>query len=127
MVLLMSEMVLFVGTYDIPEGSLEAFYAGARAMTEVIRDHEPRVLVVGHYVNDDQTEGTSIHLHPDGASFDFHMEVASRMIEQGTQTVAVKRIEFYGRPSDQIVEQLSQMFDVRVKAWADGYSRIGTD
>ena len=123
MVLVMSEMVLFVGTYGIAEGGLDAFYAQARAVTELIRDHEPRVISVGHYLNDDQTEGTTIHLHTDADSFDFHMEIASRLIDKGKQLVDVKRIEFYGRPHDWVVEQLSQVFDVRVKAWADGYSR----
>ena len=122
----MSEMVLFVGTYSIPEGGVDAFYAQAEAMTELIRDHEPRVLVIGHYLSDDQTEGTSIHLHPDADSFDFHMETAGQMISRGTQVVDVKRIEFYGKPHDQTLKQLSKTFDVRVKTWADGYSRIDT-
>ena len=120
----MSGMVLFVGTYAIPEGGLDAFYAQAKAMTALIRDREPRVLTVGHFVSEDRTEGTTIHLHPDADSFDYHMDVASRMIERGTQTVAVKRIEFYGEPSDEVVKQLSQRFDVRVKTWADGHSRL---
>jgi len=124
MVLVVSEMVLFVGTYAIPEGGLDAFYAQARAVTELIRDHEPRVISVGHYLNDDQTEGATIHLHTDADSFDFHMEIASRLIEKGTQLLDIKRIEFYGKPHDRVVEQLSQVFDVRVKAWEDGYSRI---
>lgn len=122
----MSEMVLFVGTYTIPEGGLDAFHDQARAMTEMIRDHEPRVLLVGHFLNEDQTEGTSIHLHPDADSFDFHMGTASRLIGRGTQILDVTRIEFYGKPNDSIVDQLSTSFDVRVKAWADGYSRLNT-
>ena len=116
----MSEMVLFVGTYSILEGGVDAFYAQAEGMTELIRDHEPRVLLIGHYLSDDQTEGTSIHLHPDADSLDFHMETASRMISRGSQVVDVKRIELYGKPNDQTLEQLSRTFDVRVKAWADG-------
>ena len=123
----MSEMLLFVGTYTIPEGGIDAFYAQARAMTELIRDHEPRVISISHYLNDDQTEGTSIHLHPDADSFDFHMETASRLIDRGTQVLEVTRIEFYGKPNEAILEQLSKGFDVRVKTWADGYSRIDTD
>ncbi|MEA2001406.1 MAG: hypothetical protein U9N84_05910 [Actinomycetota bacterium] len=120
----MSEMVLFVGTYDIPEGGLDAFYNQARAMTDLIREHEPRVIAVGHYLSDDQTEGTSIHLHPDADSFDFHMETASRLIERGTHILKVTRIEFYGKPNELMLEQLSKGFDVRVKTWADGYSRL---
>lgn len=117
-------MVLFVGTYTIPQGGLDAFHDQARAMTEMIRDHEPRVLAVGHYLNEDQTEGTSIHLHPDADSFDFHMETASRLIGRGTQILEVTRIEFYGKPHDSIVDHLSKGFDVRVKALADGFSRL---
>ncbi|MEA2002871.1 MAG: hypothetical protein U9N84_13435 [Actinomycetota bacterium] len=120
----MSEMVLFVGTYNIPEGGLVAFHEQARAMTELIRDHEPQVLAVGHFLSEDQTEGTSIHLHPDADSFDFHMETASRLIGRGSQILDVTRIEFYGKPHDSIVDQLSKSFDVRVKAWADGLSRL---
>jgi len=123
----MSEMVLFVGTYTIPEGGLDAFYDQVRAMTELIRDHEPRVLTVGHYLNEDCSEGTTIHLHPDADSFDHHMETASRLIDRGTQIIDVTRIEFYGKPNDRIVEQLSKGFDVQVKTWADGYSRLDTD
>ncbi|MGI9609571.1 MAG: hypothetical protein ACR2NL_04675, partial [Acidimicrobiia bacterium] len=106
----MSELVLFVGTYTIPEGGLDAFHAQARAMTDLIRDHEPQVLAVGHFLNDDKTEGTSIHLHTDADSFDFHMETASRLIGRGSSILDVTRIEFYGKPHDAIVEQLSEVY-----------------
>jgi hypothetical protein len=119
-----SDSILFVGTYDIPPGGVGAFYSQVAAMNEVVRDQEPRVVFIGHYVNEDESEGTSIHLHPDAESFDFHMATATKAINAGTQTVRVKRIEFYGKPSDAVVTQLSAAFDVRVKTWADGLIRI---
>lgn len=123
----MSEMLVFVGTYTIPEGGLEAFYEQAQEMTQLIRDHEPRVMTIGHYLNADRTEGTSIHIHPDADSFDFHVDMASRLIGRGSTILDVTRIEFYGTPNDPILEQLSTVFDVRVKTWADGYSRLDKD
>lgn len=120
----MSDSVLFVGTYDIPAGSVGAFYGQVAAMNEVVRELEPRIVFIGHYVNENESEGTSIHLHPDAESFDFHMATATKAISAGTQTVKVKRIEFYGKPSDSVVTRLSGAFDVRVKTWADGLSRI---
>jgi len=120
----MSDSVLFVGTYEIPDGGADAFYAQVAAMNEVVRELEPRIVFMGHYVNEDETEGTSLHLHPDAESFDFHMATATKAIRTGTQTVRVKSIEFYGKPSNAVVEQLSAAFDVRVKTWADGFSRI---
>lgn len=120
----MSDSVLFVGTYEIRDGGADAFYRQIAAMNEVVRELEPRVVFIGHYVNEDETEGTSVHLHPDAESFDFHMATATKAISTGTQTVRVKRIEFYGKPSSAVTEQLSAAFDVRVKTWADGLSRI---
>lgn len=119
-----SDSVLFVGTYDIPPGGVESFYSQIKAMNDVVRDEEPRVVFIGHYVNEDKSEGTSIHLHPDAESFDFHMSTATKTISAGTQTMRVRRIELYGKPSDAAVTQLSAAFDVRVKTWAGGLSRI---
>jgi hypothetical protein len=120
----MSDSVLFVGTYEIPEGGAEAFYHQVTTMNEVVRQLEPRVVFIGHYVNEDETEGASVHLHPDAESFNFHMATASKAISTGAKTVRVKRIEFYGKPSDAVIEQLSTAFDVRVKTWANGLSRV---
>jgi hypothetical protein len=123
----MPECVLFVGTYEIPAGQVDAFRAQARVMTELVRDREPRVIAIGHYVNDNESEGTSIHLHPDADSFDFHMAELAQAIDTGSRIVQVKRIEFFGTPHADVLERLSLTYDVRVKAWADGYSRLTTD
>lgn len=120
----MSDSVLFVGTHDIPDGGMEAFNSQVAAMNAVVRDLEPRVAFSGHHVNEDETEGTSIHLHPDADSFEFHMATGARTIDSGTQTLKVKRIEFYGKPSHAALTQLSATYDVTVKTWADGLSRI---
>jgi hypothetical protein len=120
----MSDSVLFVGTYDIPPGGVDAFYSQVAAMNQVVREAEPWVVFIGHYLNDDETEGTSIHLHPDADSFDLHMATAARQVDAGARVVSVKRIEFYGSPSEAVVAELSRKFDVRVKSWADGLSRI---
>lgn len=123
----MSEMILFVGTYNIPEGRLDAFHDQAQTMTEMVRDHEPRVLLVGHFLNEDETEGTSIHLHPDADSFDFHIKTASRLIDRGARILDVTRIELYGQPHDATVDQLSKGYHVQVKTWAAGYSRLNAE
>lgn len=120
----MSDPVLFVGTYEIPPGGVDAFLSQVAVMNEMIRDREPRVAFLGHYVNEDETEGTSIHLHPDAESFDVHMATAAAAIDRGTRTVRVTRIDFYGEPSEAVLARLSEAFDVHVKRWAGGVVRI---
>lgn len=81
------------------------------------------MLFVGHYVNADETEGTSIHLHPDAESFDAHLRIAGRAIDQGARTVRVKRIGFYGEPNLQIVEQSPRRSTCTSRAgWRDSHA-----
>ncbi len=126
----MSEQVLFVGTYDIPEGSFGEFKQANREMTEFARANEPRVLSFNTYVNEAGTEATSIHLHPDSVSLEYHLETASQQISRGVQMLQVKRIELYGKPSQRVVAQLRRVseqaggFPVIVKTPLHGFFNL---
>jgi hypothetical protein len=72
----MSGPIVFVGTYRIPEGKLEEWKQGNREMTEFVEVNEPRVIAMHTYINEDGTEATTMHIHPDSESLEFHMEVS---------------------------------------------------
>jgi hypothetical protein len=63
------------------------------------------------YFNEDETEMTSIQIHPDAASMDFHMQVIQQVLG-GDMNEWVKRadflepkhIEIYGTPSAAVLE-----------------------
>jgi len=123
----MSEHVVFVGTYAIPEGKFEDWKASIREMTEFVKENEPRLLRFNSYANAEGTEATTIQVHPDSASLGLHLSVASSRIGAGVQLVRVKQIELYGKPSEQVVEQLRRMsamsgdWPVIVKAHVQGF------
>jgi hypothetical protein len=102
----MSQHVVFVGTYEIPDGKLDEWKAAIQDMTEFVRENEPRLLRFNSYANPEGTEATTIQVHPDSASLEHHLEVAGSRVRSGVQLVRVKRIELYGTPSAQVVEQL---------------------
>lgn len=78
----------------------------------------PDVIAFDAYVNEDGTEGTSIHIHPDSASFERYLVAAASRIGRGTQVVEVLRIDQYGSPSDHLVERLRRMGTWPVNVWS---------
>lgn len=119
--------VIFIGTYRIPEGSLDEWRTGSAEMTVFVDANEPRVIGIGHYANEDGTEGTSIHVHPDSESLEHHLQAASAQIGKGSQIVQVVRIELYGPVSVAVVERLRSMstgWPIVVKGSVGGFSRV---
>ena len=126
----MSKQVLFVGTYAIPDGKFEEWNRANKEMTAFAKAGEPRVLSFNTYVNEERTEATTIQLHPDSESLEYHLEAARTRISGGVQLVQVKRVELYGEPSEAVVAQLRRVAErsgswpVRVKRPLHGFSRV---
>lgn len=121
----MSEQVVLVGTYTIPEDKAEAYRSGVRGMTEFVAGHEPGLISFNSYISEDGTEATTIMIHSDSQSLEQHLEVAASGIAEGTRMVQTKRLEIYGRPSERLVEQLRSIEEglVEVKTYLEGWTR----
>jgi hypothetical protein len=127
----MSEQLLFIGTYAIPEGKLADFKEANKEMAEFVRDYESRLLSWKTYINADGSEATTIMIHPDSESLEHHLQVARAKISRGIHIVQTRRIDLYGDPSDRLVAQLHQMsvasgsWPVIVKSYLQGFSNPG--
>jgi hypothetical protein len=108
----MSEDVTFVGTHAIPEGSLDEWKTAIVGMIDFVKANVLRLISFNAYVNDDGTEATSIYVHPDSASLEQHLEVATSRVSAGAQLVQTKRVELYGSPSDRAVERLRRISEM---------------
>jgi hypothetical protein len=118
----MDDDVIFIGTVRIP--SPEAWLPAIEGMREAVRANAPRVRSFHAYVNEDISEGTVIHVHPDAASLDEHLEALAERIEAATQLVEVVRIELLGTPSPATIERLSrEPAPVTIKRHLLGFTR----
>lgn len=117
--------VLFVGHYRIPAGRVDDWRAAIRTMTEFVEANLPDVYSFDAYLGADGSEGTSVHLHRDAASFERYLAAMATMISAGGQIVEVTGIDLYGAPRPEVVEQLRRMgsFPVRVHAHENGFGR----
>jgi hypothetical protein len=76
----MTEPVVYVSTWKIKEGKVDAYARFHERLANTVRDLEPRVAAFLAFANDDGTEVTGIHVFADSDALDRHMGVlAERM------------------------------------------------
>ena len=72
----MSDAIVYVDTSDVREGALEELKTAMKELVDFVEANEPRLMAYNVYFSDDGTRMTVVHVHPDSASLEYHMEVA---------------------------------------------------
>jgi hypothetical protein len=76
---------------------------------------------------------TVLHINPDSASLEFHMEVAGPKFPPIGEFIDMLAIDVYGRPDDALVERLRQKAELlgsgllRVHELHSGFARLLRD
>jgi quinol monooxygenase YgiN len=104
----MSEPILYIDRSEIREGKLEELKTAVKELVEFVDANEPRVLAYDAYLSEGGTQLTVVHIHPDSASLEFHMEVAGPAFPKFTEFIKLSMIEIYGEPSDNLLKRLRQ-------------------
>jgi quinol monooxygenase YgiN len=107
----MSGPLIFVTTARIKEGKLENFKRFTKELLENVKAKEPQLISFNIFLNEDGTEMTSVQIHPDAASIDFHMKVLGQVLEEDmgewierADFLEIKHIEICGTPSAGLLE-----------------------
>ncbi len=109
----MSSPLIYISTWKIKEGRLEELKHFTREVIEIYKAREPQLIAFNVYLNEEETEMTSIHVHPDADSMDFHMGIVQQAlgedmyhwVEKG-ELIEPKplRLDIYGAPSQALLE-----------------------
>jgi len=102
----MSDAIVYVDTSDVHEGALQELKAAIKELVDFIEANEPRLIAYNVYFRDDGTKMTVVHVHPDSASVEYHMEVAGPAFQQFVELVTLSSIHIYGHPSEKLLKQL---------------------
>jgi hypothetical protein len=122
--------IVYVDTSDVREGALEGLKAGMKELADFVEAKEPRLLAYNVYFSDDGARMTVVHVHPDSASLEYHMEVAGPVFRQLAELVTLSSIHIYGEPSEKLLEQAHEKAlllgrdDVTVDALHAGFTRF---
>jgi len=105
----MSEPLVFTFTSAIKEGKLKEYEHALREVIAFVETREPRVIALETYIND-RSEATTILVHPDAQSQDFHVQVAAQTLERLYQFLDFTKMSIgvYGRPSKQALGRMTE-------------------
>ena len=126
----MSDSIVYVDTSDVRDGALEELKAGMEELVDFVEANEPRIIAYNVYFTDDGTRMTVMHVHPDSASLEYHMEVAGPVFRQFAELVTLEAIHVYGEPSEKVLKQSHEKArllgrgDVVVDALHAGFARF---
>jgi hypothetical protein len=77
---------------------------------ELVEAKEPLLIAFNVFFNEDETAMTRIHVHPDAASIDFHMQVMTQGVGEDmvgwidrADFLEPKHIEIYGTPQRKVI------------------------
>ena len=104
----MSNAIVYVDTADVREGALEGLKPAIKELVDFVDANEPRLVAYNVYLSDDGTRMTVVHVHPDSASLEYHMEVAGSVFRQFAEFVTLSSIRLYGEPSEKLLKQLHE-------------------
>ena len=104
----MSDTIVYIDTSDVREGALEELKAAVEELVVFVQESEPRLLAYNAYLSDDGTRLTVVHVHPDSASLEYHLEVAGPIFRRFVELVTLSSIHVYGEPSEKVLLQLHE-------------------
>jgi hypothetical protein len=110
--------LISITTARIKEGKLEDYKRFVRESMEHFKAKEPQLIAMHMFLNEDGTEMTSIQVHPNSASMDFHLQVLNKVLgEEMSEWVKradfleIKHLEVYGTPSASLLQSTQQAVD----------------
>lgn len=100
--------LVYVDTSEVCEGALQQLKDAIRELADFIEVSEPQLISYNAYFNEDGSRMTVVHVHPNPASLDFHMDVAGPRFARFADLLTLSSIHIYGEPSPKAVRQLQE-------------------
>jgi len=100
--------LVYVDTSEVREGALFELREAIEELVAFIEAHEPRILAYRVHLDDDGRRMTVVHVHPDPASLDHHLEVAGPAFRRFADLLTLRSIDVYGDPSDTALRQIHE-------------------
>jgi hypothetical protein len=127
----MAQPLVYIDTSDVREGALEELKGAIRKLVEFVDANVPRLIAYNVYLSEDGTQMTVVHVHPDSASLEDHMEVGGPVFRKFADLITLSSIRVYGEPTEKAIRQLHDKAqslgcdEVVVHGLHAGFSRFG--
>jgi hypothetical protein len=99
-------MLVYIDTSYVQEGALDELKKEVGKLAEFVTANVPRLIAYNVYFSDDGSQMTVIHIHPDSASLEEHLDVGGPIFRKFTDLVTLSSIRVYGETSGRAMRQL---------------------
>lgn len=128
----MSETIVYMDRSEVRPGALDDLKTAITQLADFVDANQPRILAYNVYLSEDGSQMTVMHVHPDSASLEFHLEVSGPAFRTFADLITLSSIHIYGHPSEKALRQLQEKArllgrgDVVVQGLHAGFSHFGT-
>jgi hypothetical protein len=112
----MTELLIAVDSSEIREGRLDAVKAGLAELAEFVEANEPEIIAYSIYLDEEAGRMTVVQIHPSSASMELHMEIAAPVFRKFAGLLDLRRVDFYGTPSEALLERTRQKTELLGRA-----------
>lgn len=102
----MNQSIVYVDHSEVRAGRLDELKDAIDELARFVEDHVPRIAAYQVYFSVDGSHMTVLHVHRDAESLDEHMRIAGPRFPKFADFVRLTRIEVYGEPSRQALEEI---------------------
>lgn len=104
----MPDPILVVDSSEIREGKLAEVKGLVEELVEFVEANEAAPLAYSVYFDEAGRRMTVVQIHASSASMEHHMEIAGPIFRRFADLLMLERVDFYGSPTANLVEQMRQ-------------------
>jgi len=125
-----SKPIVYVDTSEVRSGRLEELKAAMDDLTKFVEANEPQLFAYNVYFSEAGDRMTVLHINPDPASLEFHMNVAGSKFPPIGEFINMLAIDVYGDPGEALVDRLRRKAEmlgsgtVRIHELHAGFARL---
>ena len=101
-----------VDSSEIRQGTIDELKTGLTELVEFVEANETQPIAYSVYIDEGGSRMTVVQIHPSSASMELHMRLAGPIFRKLADFVVLSRVDFYGTPSDVLLEQMRQKADL---------------
>ena len=102
----MSGPIVFISHNRVKAGKLEGFRRFFAEGSKAIEKDKPGTVVFLAYADEDGANVDIVHLFPDAAAMDRHMEGVAERVGASDEFIEGVGVELYGSPSEPVLEMM---------------------
>jgi quinol monooxygenase YgiN len=111
----MSGAFVYVGTARIKPGKLEEARKNLAELVDFVEMNEPRMIAFHLFLDGEGRTLTTVHVHPDSASMEFHLQVAAKHFATAFDFLeSIVGEQYFGAISDGLAAELAKWDDPAV-------------